>query len=154
MTKILSQFISQEPYIIWLSFRVHLCKMMIYPGVFFIFWKFWFFGLLVGWKNFPEFYFLGSLVGGKGKKSLKLTSNSVCCAPNLKNYTLYDHHLWYTSVNDNISRLFFHFLKILVFQVVRRVKRQKMAQKWQKLSFVTYVSGTIHHMILIYVTHV
>ena len=40
--------ISQEPYIIWLSFVVGKCKMIISPGVFFIFSKFWFFGLLVG----------------------------------------------------------------------------------------------------------
>ena len=38
--------ISQEPYIIWLSYIADLCKMMISPVVFFIFSKFWFFGLL------------------------------------------------------------------------------------------------------------
>ena len=48
MIKFLSGFISQEPYIIWLSFMVHLCKMMIYRDALFIFSKFWFFGLLVG----------------------------------------------------------------------------------------------------------
>ena len=37
--------ISKEPYIIWLSFVVHKCKLMISPG---FFSKFWFFGLLVG----------------------------------------------------------------------------------------------------------
>ena len=35
--------ISQETYIIWLSFMVHICK-MICLGVFFIFSKFWFSG--------------------------------------------------------------------------------------------------------------
>ena len=40
----MSHFISQEPYIIWLSFMVHLCKMMISPGSFFIFSKFGIFG--------------------------------------------------------------------------------------------------------------
>ena len=40
--------ISQEQYSIWSWFLVHLCKMMIYPCAFFIFLKFWFFGLLVG----------------------------------------------------------------------------------------------------------
>ena len=43
-----SHSISQEPYIIWLSFMLDMCKMMISPGVFFIFFKFWFFRLL-GW---------------------------------------------------------------------------------------------------------
>ena len=43
-----SCLISQEPYIMWLSFMVHLCKMIISPGVFIIFSIFWFFGLLGG----------------------------------------------------------------------------------------------------------
>ena len=38
----LSSSVSQEPYIIWLSFMVHMCKMIISPGVLFfkimIFW--------------------------------------------------------------------------------------------------------------------
>ena len=33
----LSHFVSQKPYIVRLSFMVHLYKMMIYPGVFFFF---------------------------------------------------------------------------------------------------------------------
>ena len=39
---------SQEPYIIWLSFVVHTCKMIISAGFFFIISKFWFFRLLGG----------------------------------------------------------------------------------------------------------
>ena len=48
--------ISQEPYIIWLSFMVHMCKMIISPDCFFIFSKFWFFWLLEGnsAKNGPK----------------------------------------------------------------------------------------------------
>ena len=42
--------ISTEQYSIWLGFSVHLCKMMISPGVYFIFAKFRFFGLLGGQK--------------------------------------------------------------------------------------------------------
>ena len=42
----LSCSISQELYIIWLSFMVHICKMIISPGTFLIFSKFWFSGLL------------------------------------------------------------------------------------------------------------
>ena len=40
--------LSQEPYIIGFSFLLHLCKMIISPGKFFIFSKFSFFGLLGG----------------------------------------------------------------------------------------------------------
>ena len=54
----LSCSISQKSHIIWFWFMVLMCKMIISPVVFFIFSKFWFFGLLGG---------------SKGKKSLKIT---------------------------------------------------------------------------------
>ena len=44
----LSRLIFQEPYIIWSSFMVHMCKKIISPCMFFIFSKFWFSGSLVG----------------------------------------------------------------------------------------------------------
>ena len=65
--------ISQEPYIIWLSFMVHLCKMMMSPGVFFT--------ILIPWA-----------VRSKTRK------NSVCCAPYFRNHTLHDFDLWYSCV--------------------------------------------------------
>ena len=43
--------IYQEPYIIWLSFVVHMFKMIISLVVFFRFSKFWFFRLLGGSKS-------------------------------------------------------------------------------------------------------
>ena len=46
--KCLSHSISQEPFIIWLSFVVHKCKMIISLGLCFIFSKFWFFRLVMG----------------------------------------------------------------------------------------------------------
>ena len=45
----LSRSISQEAYIIWLSFEVHRCNMMISPGICYIFSKFWIFWFLGGW---------------------------------------------------------------------------------------------------------
>ena len=53
----LSHSLSQEPYLIWLWFLVHMRKMMISPEVFFTFSKFWF------------FRFLGR--GVKGKKMIQ-----------------------------------------------------------------------------------
>ena len=41
--KICLTSLSQEPYLIWLWFLVHMCKMMISPAIFFIFSKFWFY---------------------------------------------------------------------------------------------------------------
>ena len=49
--------VSQEPYIIWFSFLVHMCKMIIPSRDYFIFSKFWFFRLLGG--------------GGRGGKRAK-----------------------------------------------------------------------------------
>ena len=78
-----SHSISQEPYIIWLSFMVHMCKIIISPDSFFIFSKFWFFGLLGGLKC---------------KKWSKMTKHSVHDAPYLRNKTPFDCHLWSTCV--------------------------------------------------------
>ena len=48
----LSRFISQEQYIIWLSFMVHLCRMIISPGFAFSFYsKFSFFRFFKGIKR-------------------------------------------------------------------------------------------------------
>ena len=43
----MSHFISQESYIIWLCFSVHMHKTMIYPGIFFNFFK------IVIWNHAP-----------------------------------------------------------------------------------------------------
>ena len=109
-----SRSVSQEPYIIWLSFMLHLCKLIISPGNFFIFSKFWFFGLLGRWK---------------GKKWSKMTKNSIYCTPYLRNHTTYDCHL--CLLNDNIFRCFFYFLKILIFWVHRWVKAKNVPE-WKK----------------------
>ena len=44
----LLRYISQEPYIIRFSFMVHMCKMIVSAGIFFIFSKFWFFTFVSG----------------------------------------------------------------------------------------------------------
>ena len=136
----LLHLISQEPYVIWLSFMVHICKMVISLGVFFFFSKFWFFRLFGGLKgqktvqndknlclshsisqepciiwlsfmvhmckmiisppgflfSFSKFWFFGLLRGQKCKKWSKMTKNSVCDTPYLRNHTSYDRHLRYT----------------------------------------------------------
>ena len=88
----LSCSVSQEPYIIWLSFMVHLCKMIISPVVFFIFSKYW---------------FLGLLRGKKGKERSEMTKNFVRCTPYLRNHTSYGCHLWYTYVKWQYVLVFF-----------------------------------------------
>ena len=53
--------------------------------------------------------------------------------------------------NDDISRHFFHIFKILIFQAVRRVKEQKIAQN--DTSAMHHISGTVHHLIIIFDIH-
>ena len=52
-----------------------------------------------------------------------------------------------------ISPDVFHFFKILICGIVRGVKGQKSVQN-DILSVTLHISGTIHHMIVIYGTHV
>ena len=92
----LSLFISQKPYIIWLSFMVHMCKMIISSEFFFIFSKFWYFGLLEGLKS---------------KKWSKMTKNLVCHASYLRNHTSCDCHLWRTCKMIISPGVFFSFPK-------------------------------------------
>ena len=74
--------ISQQPYIVWFSFMVHVCKMIISSGVFL------FFKTLI--------FQVARRV--KGQKWPKVTKNSACYALYLRNHTLYDLHLRYTCV--------------------------------------------------------
>ena len=127
----LSHLISQEPYIIWLSFTLHLSKMISLDN-FFIFCKFWFFGLLVG----------------------KRTKNS----PKWQKFLSIALHIWGTihhvtviyvckMIISSSSGIFSIFLKILT---LRGSERAKSDPEWQKIRSVTlHISGTIHHMIVI-----
>ena len=109
----------QHDYYLW---YIHLCKMMISPGVFFIFFK-----ILIFWI----------VKGLKGQKRSKMTKTSVTF-----NISGTIHHMIVicgTQVwSDNISKQFFHFYKILIFWVVRRVKGQKMTQDDKKQSVVPF----------------
>ena len=111
----LSGFISQEPYIIWSSFMVHMCKMIISPGFFFQFFKiviFW-----VVWRVERQ-----KIV----QNDKKILSVMLYISGTIHNMVvIYGTH-------DNISRLFFQFFKILIFWVVRGVKEQKVVQKMTK----------------------
>ena len=82
----LLHFISQEPYIIWLTFMLlHL----------------WY--SCVKWHTQEFFSFFQSFdfwdcYGGKRTKNSPKWQNSVCCAWYLKNNTSCNCYLWYTSV--------------------------------------------------------
>ena len=95
----------QEPCIIWLSFMVQTCKIII------SILKFWFSGLPGGWK---------------GKKWLIMTTKfCLCLTLCLRNCTSYDCDFWYTCVKWYLQQ-FFWFFKILIFGFFMGVKGQKM----------------------------
>ena len=81
------------------------------PDVFFIFSKFWFYGLLEGERG------MGGQVGQKkDKKWPKLTKrfDSLCVSGTVPDMIL----VFGTHVsNDNISSKFFYFFKSLIFRV-------------------------------------
>ena len=116
-----SCFISQKPYIIWLSFMVHLCKIIISPSAFFIFSKFWSSGLLGGkrGKNSP-----------KWQKILSVTPDISQAIHHM--IVIYGTHM----ENDDIS-MFFLFFQNFIFWVVMGVKGQKNGPKWQEILSVT-----------------
>ena len=76
--------ISQEPYNICFSFMVHMCKMIIYSGVFCQYFK-----ILIFW------------VTRVAKGQIMVQNHKKFClthAPYLRSHTLYDSRLWYTCV--------------------------------------------------------
>ena len=91
----------------------------------------------------------------KGQK-LAQNDKKLCllCSISQESY-IYDRYLGYTSVKWWYFQVFFYFFKILFFQIVRRDKGQKMAQKDKKfVPRVLYISGSIHHMSVIFGTRV
>ena len=121
-----SHTISQNQYSIWSWVLVHLCKMMISPGVFFIFFKFLVFH---------------AVRGVKGQKMAQ--DNKKTCLAYLRNHIAYDCNLWYTCVKW-WYRSFFHFFKILIWGEWGGggVKGKKWPKMTQKLSHT--VSQELH----------
>ena len=116
--------IFHEAYIIWLSFLVHMCKLVISPDAFFIFLKFWFFRLFGEWN---------------GKKWPKMC------------LTLYLIWLWFLVHLCEIMispAIFFIFSGFWFFWVFRgKVKGQKMNHNYQFQSVTLYISTTVDHII-------
>ena len=85
---------------LWFPFVVHKCK-MISPGVFVIFPKFWFFGLLEGQR---------AKNGPKWQKTLSFALYITGTKHDM--ILLYGTHVW----KDNISRSFFTFFPNFYFR--------------------------------------
>ena len=101
-----SHFISQEPYIIWLSFMVQMCKMIISPGAFSVL-EFWSSKWSGGWK---------------GKKWPKMKNISVSHALHFRNHISYDVHLWHTCMCKSIISLDIFFIFVQNFDFLESLR--------------------------------
>ena len=128
-----SHLISQEPYIIWLSFSVHFYKMMISSGVSFIFSKLW---------------FSGSIGGGWGKRAKDgpRWKNSVCHAQYLRNHTSYDCCLWCRCIKWEYLLVVSSIFQNFDFPGCRDWKGKKRPKMTKNYVCLTLISRTIHHM--------
>ena len=115
-------FVCHEQYSIWSCFLANLCKMMISPNSFFIFSKFWFCGLLVGWK---------------GKKWPKMKKKFLSVTLHISGTIHHMIVIYGTQVqNDNISSGFFLFFRKSNFLGCYGSKTAKNDPKWKKILFV------------------
>ena len=136
--------ISREPYIMWLSFMVYICKMVISPGFFFHFFKILVLQIVsaVKWQKVTQ----------SDKKLYLLLSLSQ------------EPYIIWLSVMVHMCKMiickmikfsgvFFNFSKFW-FSKFSGGGRAKNGAKWQKnLTVAPYISGVIHH-IFIYGTHI
>ena len=90
----LLDLVSQEAYIIFSWFLVHMCKIVTSSGAFFHYFNIFIFQVVRGLE---------------GQKWLKMTKNYVCLTLDLRNHTTYD--FWYTCVKWSKSQLNFLFFQ-------------------------------------------
>ena len=108
-----SYFISQEPYIMWLPFMVHLCKMIILLGIFFQLFK-----ILIFWVH----------IGIKEQKTVH-NDKRVCLSHSISQEP---HIIWLRFMVKMwkiiISLGVFFNVKILIFLVVKELNGEQIVQ--------------------------
>ena len=138
----LSHSLSKELYLIWLWFLVNMYNMISWT-IFFVFSKFWFFGLL-------------GEVGVKGQKMIQ-NDKKICLSHSLSK-ELYLIWLWFlVNMYNMISwTIFFVFSKFWFFGLLGEVgvKGQKMIHNYQFQSATLHISRTVDHIIKIFYTGV
>ena len=137
--KSLSCSISQEPYIIWLSFMV-MCKMMLSLGFFFQFFQILIFQIV------------------REVKLQKTVQNDKKLCPSCF-ISQEPYIIWLSFMicmcKMIISPGFFSVFQNFDFESCQEAERAKKVPKWQEILPVSLrISGTIHHMIVIFGAHV
>ena len=111
-----------------------------YLQVFFQILKFWFSRLSRTWND---------------KKNPKMTKISVCCTLYFSNHISYGLHLWYTCMHKRIISPGIFFSSEFWFSGSLRGRGRWKGLKWQNFVSVSLlISVTVHHMIVIFGTHV
>ena len=137
--KCLLQFMSREPYIIWFSFVVHNCKMIISPVIFFFFI---FFKILI-------FQVVRRVKGQKMAQNDKKLCLS--CLIFQKPDIIWSSFMVHMCKRIISAGFLYIFLQMLIFGISSGVKGQKMTQNDKKLSVILHILGSIHDMIMIFV---
>ena len=129
--------ISQEPYIIWPSFMVHICEMIISWGGFFYFFK-----ILIFWVH----------RGVKGKKRSRMTKNCL-----MRFIFQQPYSTWLSQIVPMCKLIMspgvLLNVNLLIFQVVKGLKGQKMPQNDKKFCLPHSVSEEPYIIWLWFLVH-
>ena len=120
-----SRSIFQEPYLIWFSFVVHMCKTIMSLGAFFHFFNILIFQVVQGWGM------------GEGRESAKNGPKWQKILSATRFMSQEPYIIWFSFMVRMCKAIitpdgFFHFFDILIFRFVRAIKVQKMVQNYKK----------------------
>ena len=130
-----SCFISQEPHIMWLSFMVPMCKMII-SLVFFLIFNFLFFHLF----KILIFWVVRGVKGQKWSKSTKYLSITLDISGNIHFMIVIYVHMCKMIMSPGVFSVFQNFN----FWVVSGVKEQKMAKNNIKFCLSCFISQELN----------
>ena len=109
--------------------------------------------IMIRWCAVPEKWCATDGWMEKGTEVGAPPNNYICHTPYPRNSIAYDHDFWFTCVKWYLW-VFFSFFCNFDFLGFYRVSGQKIVQNDKKFCLLLLdISGTIHHMIVIYGTH-
>ena len=98
---------------------------------------------------------ISRFLGGAPTSVCHFFCPSVCHPAYLRNRTSSDHNFWYTHIKWWYLQVLFSFFQNFDFLDCCGGKRAKNGPKWTIITSATHrISGTVHHMIVIFGTHI